>query len=196
MTRPFRYVGADIETTGTNPYIHSLIQIGVCSQPFARRESEEAFVSDVGGTAAERMLIEKEAMAVIGFTLARITLAPEAVRVDGRLEAFLRGLCPEGFNVPVGFNVGQFDMQFVRRELPESYKRFGYRCVDLNSVLFTLSECGMGQFDELKTKAKGYAEGTLRDMGFPTEKHDALWDAREALLCWKYLRGMLPRKVA
>ncbi len=187
-----KFIGLDIETSGTNPDIHSLIQIGVAALPL---KGGAVFSSDVGGPATEWLVIDPEALKVNGFDKLRMCLAPPAKTVDMKLEMFLKELNPEGYCVCVGFNVGEFDKQFVRKAFPESYKRLGYRSVDLNSVIFTLAEARLGAFDEIKTKAKGYAEGTLRDMGFPTQKHDALWDAREALLCWQYLRGMLPKRV-
>lgn len=84
--------------------------------------------------------------------------------------------------VPVGFNVGAFDMPFVKNLLPQTYQYLSRRTVDLNALCFALA--GEFNFDTWKTRAKEYA---TEKIGYENQ-HDAGWDATMHLYAFEYLR--------
>ncbi len=94
--------------------------------------------------------------------------------------------------VMVGFNVGSFDRPFIKQTLPITYGKFSRRSVDLNSVIFSMSDTNT-QFERIKDKAKNYAfekmEGMFND--FKNRQHDAEYDAVMSLYCFEYLRTLI-----
>lgn len=83
--------------------------------------------------------------------------------------------------VPVGFNVGAFDMPFVRDLLPNTAAYFSRRTVDLNALCFALA--GKYNFETWKKLAKQYA---IEKIGYENQ-HDAGWDAMMHLYAFEYL---------
>ena len=94
--------------------------------------------------------------------------------------------------VMVGFNVGSFDRPFIKQQLPITYGKFSRRSVDINSVIFSMSETNT-QFERIKDKAKGYAFEKMEGMfdGFRNRQHDAEYDAVMSLYCFEYLRKII-----
>lgn len=94
--------------------------------------------------------------------------------------------------VMVGFNVGAFDRPFIKQTLPELYTKFSRRSVDINSIIFGLSNTDK-EFNRIKEAAKEYAsikmEGMFND--FRNREHDAEYDAVMSLYCFEYLRGIM-----
>lgn len=172
-----RFVGLDIETTGSGgPEVYKMIQIGV-----AIRDGP-LFRQDIGW---ETWNETEEAKAVHGITRERILAAPPAYHVDGFLKGFLESSLPgtTGRLIPVGWNVGSFDMPFVRAQLPQSAKRFSYRSVDLNSVCYTAALLLEVDPKDLKDEAKRDSRERITD----SHPHDAGYDAQAALIEWDYL---------
>ena len=193
---PEMFVALDGEMSGTTPR-HQLIQIGVAVTP------QQVFVSDIGCGCP---LLDPDAMAVNGFTKERVLSGPRAQSrdpdgegVDDQLYRWLVNLGAEERRcIPVGWNVGSFDMPFVRRTLPRTATLFGYRAVDLNSACFTLAGC-FGQvlrkqepgWAGWKRMSKRYAERRLAEMGYTATWHDAGYDAQAALLSWEFLKKVI-----
>ncbi len=181
------FAGVDIETTGTKVDRHGLIQIGIAT------EDGFEFVSDVDPGSVE---IEEEAMQVNGFTMARLAVAPNTSSVALNLFTALR----EWYSgervriIAVGWNVGSFDMPFIQRAFPAvTEKFFSYRTCDLNAVCFTLDRARKGikgvlRYDGLKKDAKRHAEEVLTAKGVAAQWHDALYDAKAAMVAWERLR--------
>jgi hypothetical protein len=94
--------------------------------------------------------------------------------------------------VMVGFNVGSFDRPFIKRTLPITYGKFSRRSVDLNSVIFSMSDSN-SDFESIKSDAKSYAfekmDGMFSD--FKNRQHDAEYDAVMSLYCFEYLRSII-----
>jgi DNA polymerase III epsilon subunit-like protein len=172
--------GLDIETTGTDINAgHRLIQIGIVLPDGGK------IVHDVQPTGD--ITISGEAMKVNGISLARLGAAKKTHVVDETIAADLKG---RGFAAqsltPVGWNVGGFDMSFIKAELPRTAVYFSYRTLDLT---------GLAMLYELRT-GKGYRE--LKDL-FATrtkeilgrdERHDALFDAEAALVALDLFKEM------
>lgn len=139
-----------------------------------------------------------QAFEVNRFTHERILNAPYAAdEVDDQLAEWLEDLGAEPRQViPIGWNVGSFDMPFVRRTFPSAGRFFPHRSLDLNSVCFTMSglmDTGgtPAEWDGIKRMANRYAEEML---GGEAEWHDALYDAKASVLAWRYLRNLLAVK--
>lgn len=94
--------------------------------------------------------------------------------------------------VMVGFNVGSFDRPFIKQSLPILFSKFSRRSVDLNSLIFSLSDTN-SKFEKIKQDAKEYAFEQMEGMfdGFQNRQHDAEYDAVMSLYCFKYLQGLM-----
>lgn len=94
--------------------------------------------------------------------------------------------------IAVGFNVGSFDMPFVKQSLPILFSKFSRRTVDLNALIFLMSDSDK-EFQRIKGNAKLYAEKQMEQMfdGFKNRQHDAEYDSVMALYCFEYLRSLI-----
>lgn len=177
----FVYFGLDIETTGSDSK-SEIIQIGLYTKPY----STCRYVSDVGQRG--NFYYEPKAFEVNGFTFDRIINGKPAMEVDIELEEFfleLSKICnvPVQNLIPVGFNVGSFDIGFVRRTFPKFSRLLNYRSIDLNAIL-AMRYKTKTEFDVAKTNAK------LKCMSEITSfdgEHDALYDAELAYRVFWYL---------
>ena len=179
MTEPV-FVGLDGEmTNNTPPPDGQLVQIGIALGP----PTNARFVSDIRPIFFR---FSEEARKVNGFTDERVRAAQQPAAVDNHLYEWLveHGAKPKSL-VPVGFNVGNFDMIYVRYYLPRTASLFSYRSVDLNAIVFTLAQVLGKNWKDIKTDAKKFAANP--------KPHDALADAVEALDCWNYLQRLIYR---
>lgn len=192
-----RYVGLDIETTGSDVNKHGLIQIGVFVSKQDSSMTGELFVSDVRPWPWVEH--DEQATAVHRISRERQFVAPPSEVVDVRLCEWLTrhdiGVGKGSHAVhPVGFNVGSFDMPFVRKFLPHAFERFSYRCVDLNTLLFGMHEAFGDAFDftTMKKRAKNAAEKYLSTQhGLSPMWHDAGYDAAASYYAWRFLLAVL-----
>lgn len=93
--------------------------------------------------------------------------------------------------IPMGLNVGSFDMAFVKEWLPKTSNLFGYRSLDLNSLLFVEAATKEGgRFPELKAQALAFGE-TIATTHFGSKaRHNALYDAWVHLGMFSYLTNV------
>lgn len=179
----FTYVGLDGEMSSSElDQGGRLIQIG-----FAL----------AGGSAYSAMInpgeMQWDAVAASVHKIERSSLpnSENADEVDMNAYGFLisQGATPKRRNktVPVGWNVGAFDMPFVRETLPMTYTLFSRRTVDLNALCFALDGKNDLNFESWKKRSKEYA---IEKIGYENA-HDAGWDAKMSLYCFEYLRDQL-----
>lgn len=172
--------GLDIETTGTDVNKqHRLIQIGVALLDGRELAQDVQPSGDI--------VIEAEALSINGFTLEHIGKAPKTAEADNLVS---KSLSDWGFKAgeltPVGWNVGGFDITFIKRELPNTATFFSYRALDLT---------GIAMLYELKT-GKSYRD--LKEMFHSAiaeklgedKRHDALYDAKAALIAVELFRDL------
>lgn len=183
------YIGIDGEMSGTDIDAgHKLIQIGL------------AKYNDVGGVDHTGYLINPGDMAW--------SMQAQEVHQFSEEDVKFYGLWPEEVDpmtanwanpgeqkrdfVMVGFNVGSFDRPFIKQTLPLTYGKFSRRSVDINSVIFSLSDTN-SQFERIKSRSKEYAFDKMEGMfqGFSNRQHDAEYDAVMSLYCFEYLRGLI-----
>lgn len=180
-----RFIGLDIETSGTDVNVHSLLQIGVYDSV-----SKDTFVADV--RPPSDAVFHPEAMAVNGISQDRMQKAYLPGRIDEMLYEWLavRGLIGNHVHV-IGFNVGSFDMLFVRKTFLVVGAKLSYRTVDLNSILFALDQAGVGDFDSLKHEAKAYGARHVTGPVGARGWHDAGFDAVASYFAWVYLKNLI-----
>lgn len=85
----------------------------------------------------------------------------------------------KGQLVPVGWNVGSFDMRFMHKYFPEAAKFFSHRPLELNTMAFCIEEMFNFQF---KKDAKQRAMQFLGENNW----HNAEFDAKASLLVFEY----------
>lgn len=195
VTQPSKFVGLDVETTGTDVAAHVLIQIGVYD-PI----SGDVFRSDVY-PAFENYAVDPQALQVNGFTMDRIEAAPAASLVDTVLCLWLDKHELVGAH-PVGFNVASFDLPFVKRALPVAFSKLSYRTIDLNAVLFTITEIiksppgKVGHaYETFKHRAKAFGATQVKGKTGAYGWHDAAFDAVASYHAWVYLRSVITSMV-
>lgn len=107
---------------------------------------------------------------------------------DARARGEHTGLRPF---VPIGWNVGGFDMPFVRAFLPESSGLISRRSLDLNALCYSFEDARVTyqgercSFSKWKSLSNDYAGRSLGEDGW----HDALFDAKAALEAYVFLAG-------
>jgi DNA polymerase III epsilon subunit-like protein len=183
------YIGIDGEMSGNDIDAgHKLIQIGLA------KYNEDGGVDHIGYLLNPgEMVWSMEAQEVHQFT-------QEDVKGYGIYPSIVDPITANWANpgsqrrdfVMVGFNVGSFDRPFIKQTLPLTYGKFSRRSVDINSVIFSMSDTNT-QFERIKDKAKSYAfekmEGMFND--FKNRQHDAEYDAVMSLYCFEYLRTLI-----
>lgn len=174
------FVGLDIETTGLDMWKkHRLIQIGIA---FHR---QNVICHDVQPWGIVKF--DPEAMKVNGFTEERVAAAEFQMVIDNSIynELMNMGHSPNAQLTPVGWNVGPFDLPFVKAELPRTAKFFSHRVVDLSSIAMFLAG---GSDDWRKRKDEGHK--TIEEILGEVKWHDAGYDALAALIQWDtWIRG-------
>jgi hypothetical protein len=167
-----------------------LVQIGVALS------ATERFSSLLGYEEGSYFSTEK------GMAAHGIDPAPPPEVVDVQLRAWLedaltrRGLGLDAKRlVPVGFNVGGFDLPFVARYLPRSYELLSRRVVDLNAFLMAYDAAGRTyqgsspKWSGWKRLAVAYAAEQIAAQGIEVSHHDAGYDALEALYVLEFLEA-------
>ena len=177
----FVYMGCDLETTGTLSK-SEIIQIGLYI------DDDHKYVSDIGHRGAFHW--EAKAFEVNGFDLKRVYNGKPMYNVDAELDEFITKVkqdfnCQSEHILPVGFNVGSFDIPFIRRDLKLFFSGLGYRSIDLNALLVASSN-SVDNFNARKIALKEQAKQLITVDG---KEHDALYDAELAIRCFNCLTG-------
>ena len=182
------YIGLDGEMSGTDINAgHKLIQIGLAKIVDGDMISTSSLLNP------GEMLWSLEAEKVHQFSQETIKAdGAEPLVIDQELADWVSLNPDRQRTIAVGFNVGSFDMPFVSATLPKLRSRLSRRTVDLNSILFAMSDTD-GQFQKIKAKSKDYAIEKMSGMfeGFKDRQHDAEYDAVMALYCFEYLRSVI-----
>ena len=192
MKRDFDIISLDIETSGTDPEKHALLSIGC-----VRLSDLESFYAEV---IHKELLVSPESFRVHGLDIRNIDgrdstggALPEIPNPGKRLsveqtdQELFNWLKSDKFYregkkytlIPMGMNVGSFDMQFVRKWLPKTFALFGYRSIDLNSLIFLDSVRSETDFYTLKKAAKalGRSYALAKCPEEYRQAHNALYDA-------------------
>ena len=201
--RDFDIIAFDIETSGVGKPHPVFNEDG---QPYALLSIGAVRLSDFQTFYVElkydSLLVSPEATRIHGIDLS--TLDGEGKVTPHNADLMLRDWLKsdpyykEGKHytlIPMGFNVGSFDMDFIREWSPKSADLFGYRSMDLNALLFDEAVQKGQSFYQVKKQAKHLGE-TFAIYHFGENKpHHALYDAWVAMGVYHYLHGTEPKKV-
>jgi len=174
------FCALDLETTGLDYRLDQILSIGMVvftkTTILAEREilvkharySGDAFALQMNAGLLKRLATEKGGDGVF------ILKDPDGIR--GEVEWFLDGV-PIQKPHPVGFNVGPFDLQFLRSV--GAHDLFHHRCIELGSVF--ADESG----------APGTSNSVIERLINKKVAHGALEDARDAAKLYQNrLRGV------
>ena len=211
-----RFIGLDLETSGTSHKRSAPIEVGIAL------DTGQVYESLIGGWHwlsegyPDRMLdMEAErregmrfyewtdgAYQIHGIERDEVDAAPHKTDIDGEATAWLKrnlpGQEPKGI-IAVGWNVAAFDFPFVRQHLPRLSESMSYRSVDLNAIVFAITQAGLigpggepWDYYGLKSHAKGMAAEAVRDQGYSDEAwHEAGYDALAGLYAFFILQEVL-----
>jgi DNA polymerase III epsilon subunit-like protein len=199
-------IGLDFETSGTDHEESAPIQIGL-----ANRDGE-VMVSLVGGWKwlGEWRGMEKayewneRSFEIHRIERDRLASAPPAAEVDREAARFVTSSYKgvrSNWVVAVGWNVAGFDLPFLRKHFPKTQRNMSYRSIDLNAIVFAVTESGLTRptgeawtYKALKGFVKNAAaERVAAESDFfdGAEWHDAGYDALASLYAYDALRGVL-----
>jgi hypothetical protein len=164
-----------------------LIQIGVAF------DATERFSALLGWT--------DRAMAVHGIDPLAIAAADPPAEVDAQLEQWLLARGADSDKralVPVGYNVGAFDLPFVAAYLQRTSQLLSRRVVDLNAFCLAYEgrvpyEGSLPTFSGWKRLAQRYATKKLAAVGLEENLHDAGYDAVSAILQVEFFTSLVGR---
>lgn len=171
-------VGLDIETTGLDRrQHHRLIQIGIAHGVF------DVMTHDVKPIGT--VVCDPVAMAINKFTPERIDVGWPDDEVDHLLSERLRdrGHAPASLTA-VGWNVGSFDLHFLREDLPQTAAFFSHRVIDLTGIF-------IAHYGERWREEKDRSHREVADLLGVAKWHDAGFDAVAALVAFRLECGRL-----
>lgn len=190
MKRDFDLIALDGEMSGSDASVHSLLSIGC-----VRVSNMDKFYAEIR---QHEFMVNPEAMRVNGLNILTRddAILETAEQVDERLSIWLKQspFYQEGkkYNlIPVGLNVGAFDMAFVRKFLPKSAALFGYRSLDLNALIFADAIRHQTTFKSLKHAAKEIGKSFAHHYVPDLAPHNALYDAYMNVGMLEYALGDL-----
>lgn len=192
--RDFDIISLDLETSGLDVHENTILSVGC-----VRLSDLTSFYADVRH---KSLNVSPEAMRVNKIDITTVDDAKRKAlsQVDLVLRDWLRSdpFYKEGKTytlIPMGMNVGTFDMTFVRKYFPKSAALFGYRSIDLNTLAFVQASKTEMTFKEVKKAAKvigmSYAHDHVPDLG----PHHALWDAYSNIGVFHYFSAANAKKV-
>jgi len=177
----FFIIGLDIETSSSDLNYGEILQIGV-----SYKINEEYYTTEYNIFFDKSIWNDKnwsqESQEVHKITKKSLTKNKETYdSVERKIIKLLNKTFGEGsIIIPVGFNVGSFDLQFIKSKMPILYSRLSYRVIDLNSIFLykSLKNCDFNEFIENKKYAKLDIINSLSE----NNEHNASYDAKFALL--------------
>lgn len=141
------FIGLDFETTGLSHEASAPIEIGIAT------EDGLMYDSLIGGWKWENEPNDyeerqyewsNEAEEIHGITKGDLSRAPSVFKADTFCTSFIRrcvGIEPKKI-IAVGWNIAAFDFPFLREYLPQTANSMSYRSVDLNALLFGITQAG------------------------------------------------------
>lgn len=175
VKKQLHIISLDIESSGREWQKHALLSIGIVDSKGAEFYVELKHLS---------LEIEPQAMRVNQMPISQIDIDSKEPprftpkKADAEMLAWLNErLGPKDQGIPMGLNIGSFDMPFVRRWLPRAAARLSYRTMDLNALMFNRSLQTGEDFFTLKHRLKVTANLYAQEKVPLLVQHNALFDA-------------------
>lgn len=193
-----KIIGLDFETSGSDINDGAVpIQLGLAvineDEPYSGFQVTSLLIG--GWQWGKDATWSEEAEEVHRISKADLEGIEPARIIDIRLAHWLvrtaRATGQRMWNIPVGWNVAGFDMPFVRKYLPTVGSLLSYRTVDLNALVFALSQGHVSEFKRIKAQVKVGAADYLSTMGIEGQWHDAGYDAAASLAAYHELTGLI-----
>lgn len=174
MSTDFELISLDLETSGSNCEEFTILSMGL-----VRLSDMSSFYQEVRH---DSLMVSPEATRIHNLDLSTRDdrNLPTMFQADIALREWItqgKDAPKKNYLIPMGMNVGTFDMAFVRKYLPKSADLFGYRSLDLNAILFLDSLIKGRSYEKTKKAAKmvgdSYAHHYVPDL----KPHNALYDA-------------------
>ncbi len=172
--KDYELISLDLETSGSDSEKHTILSVGC-----VRLSDMSSFYSEVRHESFE-MSPEATRVHQLDLSTRDDKKLPTLVQLDNTLRDWLtqgKGTPKKNSMIPMGMNVGTFDMGFVRKYLPKTASCFGYRSMDLNAILFLDSMMQGRSFQDTKDAARvlgtSYAHAHVPEL----QPHNALYDA-------------------
>lgn len=163
----FSIISVDLETSSSDVRDGTLLTIGLVNYETGESRYYEA--------RHQKLMVIPGAMKVNKISVADLDSSRRMPLedIDKEVVAWLNKF---KMPIPMGMNVGSFDMDFIKHYLPNTYKVFGYRSQDLNSIFYLAAEQANCNFRDARdsilrratTQAEKFSSGG---------QHNALFDA-------------------
>lgn len=164
----------DIEASGTEPTKHSILSIGIVISDDEAQDCKKFYVE----IKYDELIIVPEAISVneIEFKDQKDRIPLD--EADRRAFDFVRKhYSKDNKAMVIGLNVGEFDLQFISRYMPKLNSLLNRRGVNLNSLIYLISDLKSLDFMQLKTELTEKAAIELEQTNLGLKKHNALYDA-------------------
>ena len=178
----------DIETSGTDPVKHTILSIGIVIS-LNGLEDFQSFYREVK---YNDIVVSPASIEVNKIDLSDQTGRIPLAKVDEESSAFIKKHYNTDFKpMPIGLNIGSFDMQFINRQMPYFSTKLSSRSVDLNSLIYVYAEKHSEDFTLAKEKLSGIAIAKTNSLGLGIEKHNALYDAIYSLALYSEIKDII-----
>lgn len=198
------YIGLDFETSGVSHTMSAPIQLGIATDDGSLTSliggwewQDFSWITDDPKSPYHGRIYDwsLDAQDVHGIDRLKLEGQPYAPAVDTIMAAFVKASTGEWNKtkiIAVGWNIAAFDFPFLREYFPLTTNRMAYRSVDLNALIFGISESGMvdkrmGEpwtYHVLKNFVKEQAAAAV---GGEQQWHDAGYDAQTSLAAFRVL---------
>lgn len=193
-------VGLDFETTGVDTDTLLPIQVGVACVHDSLPGGTLCHEWDVKWPLNHKNVpyIEDGALEVNGFTYDRIfrhgTMYPEVVTELLWWVGGLVSMLPDNVElIPVGWNVGGFDMRIMKVFFPNAKAYFSHRTREINTGVALLEKASGIPYSEAKTRIKVLGEALAREHLPEGQAHTALFDALASIYAWQKIEYYIER---
>jgi len=187
------FIGLDFETSGVSHEMSAPIEFGIATADGLMHDSL------IGGwkwkhelTALNALPFERryiwsdEAEDIHGLSTNDLVGQATPSAVDDDMTGFIRrnvGYEPKKI-IAVGWNVAAFDFPFMREYLPKTADSMSYRSVDLNALLFGITQAGL-------TNPQGGEKRISEERGLAAAWHSAGYDALASIYAYETLLDVL-----
>lgn len=194
------YVGIDLETSSGDPTTALPIQLGIAYE----KQTFEAYINWPWKELSDKW--DFKSQKVHGMTRTFVKKHGGNPRsVDRQAYDFVCTKIGDSKwnNIPVGWNVGSFDMAIIKRHLPKLASVLSYRVYDLNTAIMVAHGVqnhnilgATYSLEKIKKHYKALALKQLKMVDSTAMVHNALTDASLALLIKRDLeQGMMAHPI-